>query len=222
MRKTDELIATLSRKPRVTSLAPTMTMVVGAVAAIIIALALSVAWLKPRADLAPALITENHVLLLKLVFTICVVLAALPIVRDLSVPGRRIGLWSTLAAAPFVVILVLALRELAGVPVHQWSHHLEYTSWLECLWQIPALAIPAFVILAIGARHLAPTNLTQTGAYIGLAAGGIGAIGYAFHCDDDSIAFVAVFYTLAISEMTLIGALLGRRILRWTSHSRLA
>ena len=93
---------------------------------------------------------------------------------------------------------------------------------LECLWQIPALAIPAFVILTFAVRYLAPTNLIRTGAYMGLVAGGIGAIGYAFHCHDDSVAFVAVSYTLAIAEMTVVGALLGPRILRWTSHSRTA
>lgn len=220
MRKTDELIATLSRKPPATSLAPTTTMVLGAAVAIIVALALSVAWLKPRADLTSALVAENGVFLLKLLFTLCVVLAALPIVRDLSVPGRRIGPWSALVAAPFVAILFLSLRELAGLPAREWSHHLDHASWLECLWQIPALAIPAFVILTFAVRYLAPTNLKRTGAHVGLMAGGIGAIGYAFHCHDDSVAFVAVSYTLAIAEMALIGALLGPLILRWNANSR--
>lgn len=214
---TDELIAKLSHHPRTKTLAPTATVVVGALLATVIALTLSVAWLKPRADFALPLVAHNYIFLLKLIFTICVVAAALPVVRDLSVPGRRIGLWSVLAAAPFVVILLLASAELARLPVRQWSHHLEYVSWLECLWQIPALAIPAFVILSICVRRLAPTNLTQTGAYIGLAAGGIGAVGYAFHCHDDSVAFVAVSYTLAIAEMTLVGALLGPHVLRWAS-----
>lgn len=222
MTKTDELIASLSRKPRAVSLAPTATMVLGAAIAIIVALALSIGWLKPRTDLTLALIVQNDVFLLKLVFTVCVVLAALPIVRDLSVPGRRIGLWSALVTAPFVVILVLALQELAGTPAREWSHHFEHASWLECLWQIPVLAFPAFVILTFAVRYLAPTNLVRTGAYVGLVAGGIGAIGYAFHCHDDSVAFVAVSYTFAIAEMTVVGALLGPRVLRWTSHSRTA
>lgn len=52
---------------------------------------------------------------------------------------------------------------------------------------IPALAVPALAILALLVRRLAPTSLSMTGAYIGLAAGGIGAVRYTFHCDDDSM-----------------------------------
>jgi hypothetical protein len=218
--KTDELIAVLSRSPHAASHGPTATVIVSAFAAVVIALFLSLVWLKPRPDLSAALIAHNHVFLLKLVFTVCIVLAVLPVVRTLSIPGRRTGPWSILAALPFIVILVPVLNELAGVSPHEWSHHVGRASWLDCLWKIPALAIPAFVILAFGARRLAPTDLVRAGAYIGLAAGGIGAIGYAFHCHDDSVAFVAMSYTLAILEMTLIGAVLGPRILRWTSHAK--
>lgn len=218
MTKTDELIARLSREPRTKSLSPTPIIVIGATVAVLLAMVLSIEWLKPRADLAPALLAENHIFLLKLIFTVGVVIATLPIVRDLSAPGRRIGLWSALAAVPFVMVLILALREFANAPAGEWSHHLHHASWLECLWQIPALAIPAFAILTLSVRRLAPTNLVRAGAYIGLAAGGIGATGYAFHCPDDSMAIVAVFYTLAILEMTLIGALVGPQFLRWGRH----
>ena len=218
---TDELITHLSRDRRRRPLfAPTAMVIIAAVIALIIALIQSVAWLTPRADLVSALMAENHVFVLKLAFTIGVVFAALPIVCDLSIPGRRLGLWSLLTAAPFAIIMILALRELAGVPTREWSHHVGLASWLECLWQIPALAIPAFAILTIVVRRLAPTDLARTGACIGLVAGGIGAVGYVFHCDDDSIAFIATAYTLAIFEMTILGALLGPRLLRWTAQYR--
>lgn len=217
MTKTDELIARLSREPRTKSLSPTPVVVIGTTLAMLFALVLSIEWLKPRADLAPALLAENHIFLLKLVFTAGVVIATLPIVRDLSAPGRSIGLWSALAAVPFVMVLILALREFANAPAGEWSHHLQHASWLECLWQIPVLAIPAFTILVLCVRRLAPTDLARAGAYIGLAAGGIGATGYAFHCPDDSMAIVAVFYTLAILEMTMLGAIFGPQLLRWTA-----
>lgn len=214
--KTDELIDTLSRdRFGKTWLNSTLIVMVAALLAIVIALVLSIVWLKPRLDLAPALIAENYVFGLKLVFAMCVVITALPIVRDLSVPGRRVGLGLILATIPFLVMIVLALRELGARPFGEWSRDVGHAAWLECLWQIPALAIPAFVILAIAVRHLAPTDLTRTGAYIGLLAGGIGAIAYALHCHEDSIAFVAIAYSLAIAEMTLVGALIGPRMLRW-------
>lgn len=214
---TDELIARLSRDSQQRPfVAPAVRVMIAVIAALIIALTLSLAWLTPRADLVSAMIGENHIFILKLAFPLGVVFATIPIVRDLSVPGRPVRLWSLLTAAPFLMVLTFALRELAEQPVSEWSHHVGFGSWVECLWQIPALAIPAFALLAIVVRRLAPTNLTMTGAYIGLAAGGIGAVGYTFHCDDDSIAFVAAFYSLAIFEMTILGVLLGPKVLRWT------
>ena len=38
---------------------------------------------------------------------------------------------------------------------------------------------------------------------------------YAWHCPDDSPLFVATWYTIAISMVTAVGFLLGRRLLRW-------
>ncbi len=53
-----------------------------------------------------------------------------------------------------------------------------------------------------------------------LMAGGLGAAFYAAHCPDDSPLFVAVWYTLAIALVTGLGALAGRRLLRWCAWCR--
>lgn len=215
--QTDDLITALSREPaRHKGGAPTTVILLAAGVALFLALMLSALWLKPRADLAASLVTHNHTFLLKLIFTFGVVAAAVPIVRDLSVPGYRVHWRSILIAAPFVLIMLLALRELAALPVTDWSHHVSFESWLDCLWQVPALAIPAFVILMLSVRRLAPTNLVRTGAYVGLLAGAIGAVGYALHCHHDSVAFVALAYTVAILEMAAAGALIGPRLLHWS------
>lgn len=213
---TDDLIADLGHHPpHRRSPPPTTIVVTAALLALAAALTLSILWLKPRSDLAVPLVVDNHVFLLKLVFTMSVVAAALPIVCDLSVPGRRIGRGSIVMAIPFAVIMILAVRELGLHHVDEWPPHTDH-AWVECLWQIPALAAPALIILAFAVRRLAPTNLTRAGACIGLLAGGIGAVGYAFHCHHDSVVFVGIAYTIAILETALLGALLGPRILRWT------
>ncbi len=214
--KTEELVTALSRDdPRPRAFAPTAAVAVATILALVIAVTISIVWLESRADLIAALRGDDHVVLIKLAFTLGAVAAAFPIVRDLSVPGRRLGWGAIVAAIPFVVVIIFGVRELAALPAREWSHHVDGASWLECLSHIPALAFPAFVILAITVRRLAPTNLVRTGAYIGLLSGGIGGIAYALHCEDDSLAFVAVAYTLAIAEMTVLGALAGPRILRW-------
>jgi len=211
---TEELIANLSHSRFDVVPTPSIVVALGAAIAASASLLLSIVWLRPRTDLTMMLLAENGIFLVKLAFAIGLVLAALPIVRDLSVPGRRVRSWSLLCA-PFLLIVILALRELAELPLREWSHHLGAASWLECLWQIPVLALPAFVILTGTIRYLAPTKLMQTGTYIGLVAGSIGAVGYSFHCHDDSLAFVAVFYSIAIIGTALFGALLGPRILAW-------
>jgi hypothetical protein len=211
----DDLIANLGQHPpRKSSLTPNIVVLGAALISLIIALMLSILWLKPRSDLAVQMIFDDRLFLLKLAFAVSVVIATLPIVRDLSVPGRRIKLGAILAMMPFVAIMVLVLYELGERRAGVWLHHSDHAT-LECLWQIPALAAPAFIILAWAVRYLGPTDLSRTGAYIGLLAGGIGAVGYALHCHYDSVAFVGVAYTSAILATTLVGALLGPRILRW-------
>ncbi|NJO33150.1 MAG: DUF1109 family protein, partial [Rhodospirillales bacterium] len=53
------------------------------------------------------------------------------------------------------------------------------------------------------------------GAVAGLLASGLSAALYATHCPDDSPLFVAVWYTLAVGAVVVVGALAGRRVLRW-------
>jgi hypothetical protein len=62
---------------------------------------------------------------------------------------------------------------------------------------------------------MAPTDLRRTGACAGLVAGSISAAGYALHCVDDSMPFVAFWYGGTIALCTLAGAMLGPRLLRW-------
>lgn len=212
---TEDLIKHLSQDAQARPVfRPALAVLISTIVALTLALILSLVWLTPRADLLASLTADNHVFFLKIAFALGIVFSALPIIRDLSVPGRRLGSWSLLALAPFAVIGILALN--SSTSVHGAPHHADLASWVECLWQIPALSIPALAILLIAVRSLAPTNLRLIGAYIGLAAGGIGAVGYAFHCDDDSMVFIATFYSLAIFEMAVVGALLGPRFLRWT------
>ena len=87
--------------------------------------------------------------------------------------------------------------------------------WLECLLSIPTIAIVPFAVTIFAVRRAAPTNLFRAGAVAGLVAGGVSAMAYAFHCTDDSLPFVAVWYGGTIVLCTLAGAALGPRLLRW-------
>ena len=213
---TDELVNKLSAqpsKPRRTG--ATVTILVASGFGLMAALAFSLLLPQTQGAALQASAAHDRALLLKLVFTFGIVAAVCPIVRDLAVPGRRLGWTSFLAAAPFAIIIAFAARELALVPAEEWSHRITEFHWADCLWQIPAFAFPALIILMIGLRRLAPVHLVQAGAYVGLLAGAMGSVGYALHCHDDSIAFVAIAYTLAMTEVVIIGAVIGPHLLRW-------
>ena len=64
-------------------------------------------------------------------------------------------------------------------------------------------------------RYGAPTRPVLAGAAAGLLAGGLAATFYAAHCFDDSPLFVAVWYTIAIAVLTILGAIAGRLFIRW-------
>jgi hypothetical protein len=64
-------------------------------------------------------------------------------------------------------------------------------------------------------RHGATTAPGLAGAVAGVLAAALSATLYATHCTDDSPLFVATWYTLAIALVAGIGALAGRRVLRF-------
>lgn len=105
---------------------------------------------------------------------------------------------------------------LAYAPSTHWEAMIVGDMWLECLVSIPIIAIVPFAVIVWTVRRLAaPTDLARTGAFAGLAAGGVSAMGYALHCMDDSLPFIALWYGGTIILCTVAGALLGPRLLRW-------
>ena len=71
------------------------------------------------------------------------------------------------------------------------------------------------MVLFAWLRRQAPTRLMLAGATAGLLAGGLSAMAYALVCPVDSLAFVAIWYGLAIAICTGVGAIAGRWALRW-------
>lgn len=151
----------------------------------------------------------------KLVFGAAVfVLAAFYLLR-LARPGGEGRISVAVMAAPFVAIVAIAAVVLAAAPASHWDKMVLGDRWLECLLSIPIIAIVPFAVLIWAARRAAPTDLVQTGAFVGLVAGSISATAYSLHCTDDSLPFVAVWYGSTIALCTLAGALSGPRLLRW-------
>jgi hypothetical protein len=212
--KTDELIAALS-----TNVEPVNRRLVGRSVGVALAVGIVVAIgimfiaLGVREDLT----TPRAVifLFLKLAFAIGTVGAASVYLMRLARPGGERRVSSGLAALPFMAILLLAGVSLGQAPSSHWDKIVMGNDWLECLISIPIIAVLPFAVVIWAVRQAAPTNLVRTGSFSGLVAGGVSAIGYALHCTDDSLPFVALWYGGTIVLCTLAGAILGPRLLRW-------
>ena len=154
-------------------------------------------------------------LLLKLAFMVALLVPASVYLLRLARPGGERRTPMAVVAAPFVAIVSLAAISLAFAPITYWDDMIVGDRWLECLLSIPVIAIVPFAAIILALRRAAPTDLVRAGALGGLMAGAVSATGYALHCMDDSLPFVALWYGGTIAICTLAGALLGPRLLRW-------
>lgn len=212
--KTEDLVAILS-----TNVEPVdrrlivRTVYIALAVGTILALGLMLVGLGARADLMTA--HASIFLLLKLAFAVGIVGVALIYLARLARPGGERKISLTTIAAPFLAIVLLAAISLGFAPSSHWDKMIVGDQWLVCLLSIPIIAIVPFAITIWTVRRAAPTDLVRTGALCGLISGGVSAMAYAFHCTDDSLPFVAVWYGGTIVLCIVTGAILGPRLLRW-------
>ena len=128
------------------------------------------------------------------------------------VPARRRP-W--LIMLPFAAMAALAVATLAAAPFGLWGEIVRGGNWLVCLVSVPALALPAAIILILVGRQRAATDLPRAGWSLGFLAGAVGAFAYALHCPDDAAPFVLVWYGAGVGLCSLIGRSMASVVLRW-------
>jgi hypothetical protein len=180
---------------------------------LVVSAILMLLWLGPRPDMMPAMATAAF--WIKFAFTALLALAGIAAAARMARPAGMASAPVMVTAAVFLVIAVLAVAELLGASGGERSALLLGGSALVCPWYILALSVPVLAGAFWAMRGLGPTRLTLAGAMAGLAAGAIGAFVYSFHCTENAVPFVAIWYSLGIFGATLAGALLGRFALRW-------
>lgn len=169
--------------------------------------------LGPRAELTN--VGTFIPLLLKIAFTIVILVPATIYLIRLARPGGERRTPIALVALPFIGVMLLAVLSLAFAPSSHWKGTILGDKWLECLVSIPLIAIVPFALIVWTVRRTAPTDLARTGAFVGLVAGCLSATGYSLHCVDDSVPFVALWYGGTIALCTVAGWTLGPKLLRW-------
>jgi hypothetical protein len=211
--KTDDLIHAIAEDATPAGLHPQRRLALALTGAVAAAAILFWLLLGPRGNALTSLAEPRFVL--KFVVTLGLAAAAIGLVLRLIRPGAAPGLWrSALLLAPGLLLIGIA-GELLAVPAERWMTVLVGVNARVCLTYIPLMGLAPLGLILLALRSGAPTRPALTGAVAGLIAGGISAAFYAAHCPDDSPLFVATWYVLAIAMLMALGALLGRRLLRW-------
>ena len=151
----------------------------------------------------------------KIAFPLCLMIGTLSMVMRLARPGIASGPGKILIFAAVASVWGGSIYVLLVAPPDDRIAIIFGETWQVCALNITLLSIPGFIAMFWALRGLAPTNLTLSGACGGLLAGSMATIAYSLGCPEMQIPFWGVWYLLGMLVPTVLGALLGRRWLRW-------
>ena len=212
--KTDDLINMLaSGVTPIDRHAPTkrvgVAMLIGSLSATILVMII----LGARPDLGIAATTP--IFWAKVAFPLTLMVGALSLVMRLARPGRTLGPGTLLIVAGVTILWAGSLYVLLTATPDMRATLVLGKTWRVCAMNITLLSIPGLLAAFWAMRGLAPTRLTLTGACVGLLAGATATLAYCLHCPEMDVPFWGTWYWLGMVIPTVIGALLGRRWLRW-------
>jgi hypothetical protein len=92
---------------------------------------------------------------------------------------------------------------------------LDWPQGVQCVWKLVVLSIPPAIALSVLMRRGAPTDLAGTALAAGLASAAWGAFVFVFACPSDDPFYIAVWYTVGCSIVTLLGRAILIRLSRW-------
>jgi hypothetical protein len=212
--RTDDLIEALAGDSApLPSRALSRTLGLGLALGAVVSVAVMVLWLGVRPDLMDAMRTGPF--WMKFAYALSVAALGFGLIERLARPDGEGGVFGPMLLAPLGVMTALAIYQLWGAPEELRMTMMLGHTYQICARNIVIVSAPIFLGLFWAMRSLAPTRLTFAGAVAGLLAGATGTFIYAFHCDESAAPFVAIWYTLGIAAVGVLGALLGRSLLRW-------
>nr|WP_222858735.1 DUF1109 domain-containing protein [Rhizobium mesosinicum] len=180
---------------------------------VVISAALLLSTIGIRKNMAEMIETPR--VLFKLGITLLLAATATRLAFRIGKPGVSLRSAALTLTLPLAVLIAGIVTELLVVPQADWASRTEGQFSAFCLFFVPTLSIAPLAAILYSIREGAPENPGTAGAVAGLAAGGIAAAIYAWHCPDDSPLFLATWYSIGILVATTAGFLLGRKVLRW-------
>lgn len=185
--------------------------------ALLLAAPISIALFMSLLGLRPDVRTAMHNPFFDLKFVVTTALAATAIIVSLhlSRPEASMRGWAWLLLIPVGVLVFGIAAEMMMPHQRSWLVRLVGNNAPVCVPSIVLFSLPLLAAALLALRRGAPSRPALAGAVAGLAASGLGATLYASHCADDSPLFVATWYSIAIAMVAGVGAIAGRRMLRY-------
>ena len=211
---TDDLIARLSTdlKP-VRRMAMARLLVGATLLSTVVAIVAMNMWLGMRPDMDSAMATMNF--WTKFTYTLSVALLGGVATLALARPDGRTRWPWYIASALLALLVILAFYQLIRAEPDDMMPLIVGGTSMVCPWRIVVLGLPILLGAILALRRFAPRNPTLAGFAAGIMAGGAGAWVYSFACAETGMMFLALWYTLGIVIVGVIGAVLGRFLLRW-------
>jgi hypothetical protein len=165
-----------------------------------------------RADLTTAGLAPTLVkLAMGALFAVGAAISAANFARP-EISAAPVAKW---LASVFFFLAFLVAVDGASVGLDGWLNRMSGKSILTCLTVIPMLAALPLAASLLALRLGATIRPVASGALAGLASAGLAILAFGFHCIEDSLLFIAAWYSLAAAIVALAGAALGRVMLRW-------
>lgn len=211
--ETDQLIRTLAADNAYRSRSVGIVFALALIAATPLSTAIFMMGLGFRPDIMMAM--HNPFFDLKFVVTLALAIPAIAVSLHLSRPEASLQGWGWLLLAPIVVLACAISGEMMLPQPLPMLTRLVGHNAMVCTMAIPLISLPLLAAALIGLRRGAPARPATAGAIAGLSSAGLAATLYASHCTDDSPLFVATWYTVAAAFTAGLGALIGRKVLRY-------
>lgn len=212
--RTDDLIDQLAADPHPVPAGMVQRRFAGVAAGgAVAALALVLAWLGTRDDLALAL--TGHMFWMKAAYTALLAAAGFWALERLARPEGVPKKALIFGACVLMLFVGLGLGQgMRADPEHRMLM-MRGHSWTVCARNILMLALPGLALTLAVLRGMAPTRPMLAGFAAGAFAGGVAATVYGLHCGESTMVFVGMWYTLGVLGTGALGAVVGRWALRW-------
>jgi len=210
---TDQLIRTLAADNAYRARPVGFVLALLLLAAAPVSLLMFFAELGVRPDVMTAV--HNPFFDLKFAVTLALAAAAITVALHLSRPEASLRSFVWLFMVPAGLLIAGISSEMMVPQRLPMMTRLIGSNSKVCMTAVPMMSLPLLAASLIGLRHGATTRPALEGALAGLLSAGLAATIYASHCTDDSPLFVAAWYTLSAALVTVIGALVGSKVLKF-------